>query len=126
MLSRSAQVDISGCIGERVSTTGNFNIVRHTTVGSDGRTLFVFHRNIMDGSAVGVATGTVYQASGHFQVIFVTPPSDVEVFTVVITLILTNTSGTGPSFSAHGLQHITVSASGDVTSNIDDFRIECQ
>ena len=126
VLSESAQIDISHCLGERVSTTGGtFNVVRHTTVGLDGKTLFVFHRNIMDGNALGVTTGTAYQASGHLQVISVTAPSDVTVFTAVIALTFTSINGTSPSFIAHGLEHITITAAGDLTSNVDSFSIEC-
>ena len=126
-LSASAQTDISGCIGERVRvTSGTFNVVRHTTTGSDGRTLFVFHRNIMDGSAVGVVTGTAYQASGHLQVISVTPPSGVTVFTYDITLEFIRAAGSGPSFVAHGLEHVTITAAGDLTSYVDTFSISCQ
>ena len=123
-LSSSAQTDIAACIGERVTvTSGYFNVVRHITRDADGRILFVFHRNVIDGTAVGVVTGTVYHSTGHLQVISVTPPSTSQVFTFELTLRFVSAGGVG--FSAHALEHVTITPDGDLTSSIDTFEIRC-
>jgi hypothetical protein len=119
VLSPSAQTDIAACIGEHVTvTSGVFNVVRRITP-----TQFVFHRNVIDGSATGVVTGTVYQATGHLQVISIAPPSASEVFTFDLTLRLVNAAGVG--FRAHALEHVTITPDGDLTSSVDNFEIRC-
>ncbi len=117
-VSSSAQADIAACIGEQVTVTGTFNVVRHIT-----QTQFVFHRNVIDGTATGVSTGTVYRATGHIQIIDVTPPSSSETFTYELTLSLVSAGGVG--FRAHALEHATVTPQGDLTSWVEIFEITC-
>lgn len=118
-LSSSAQTDIAACIGERVTvTSGSFNVVRNIT-----DTRFVFHRNVLDGAVAGVVTGTAYVATGHLQLISLAPPSSAQVFTFEVTLSLHSSEGL--AFSAHGLEHVTVTPDGSLTSSVDSFVIRC-
>ncbi len=120
VLSSSARTDIAACIGEAVTVTdGVFNVVRHITP-----TQFVFHRNVINGAVTGDVTGTAYKVTGHLQVISMTPPSQSEVFTFEVTLNVFDLAGT-VRFSAHILEHVTITPQGDLTSLVDTFVISC-
>ena len=71
-VSSSAQRDIRACVGETVTfSDGQFNVVR-LKVGDN----FVFHRNVMGGGGTGDTTGTIYNATGHIQIVNVPTSAD--------------------------------------------------
>ncbi len=121
VVSSSAQADIAACVGEQVTVTnGLFNVVTQITP-----TRFVFHRNVIDATATGALTGTQYRASGHLQLISATPPSGVVAFSFELTLTFVSVGPAGRSFSAHAVEHITITPDGVLTSWVEISEIRC-
>lgn len=120
-VSASAQRDIAACVGENVTfTDGQFNVVR-LTVGDH----FVFHRNVMGGGGTGDTTGTAYNATGHIQVVDVLTPAGGETFTFELTLNVVGVANAG-QFTAHALEHLTITPAGDLTSDVEIVGIRCK
>jgi len=120
-VSAQAKADIAACVGENVVFTGGeFNVVIHQTA-----TLFVFHRNVIAGVGIGAVTGTVYRATGHLQSVDVLPPSGGEAFTFDLTLNVVGQGNAG-HFTAHGVEHLTFTPAGDLTSDVEIDGIRCQ
>ena len=121
IVSSSATAAIKACVGENVVFTGGkFNVVIQST-----ETLFVFHRNVIAGLGTGDVTGTVYHATGHIQAVDVLPPSGGEAFTYELTLNVVGEGNAG-QFTAHAVQHLTVTPQGDLSSTVEIFAIRCR
>ena len=120
-VSAQAQADIAACVGERVAFTGGeFNIVIQLTP-----TVFTFHRNVVGGVGIGQTTGTLYHATGHLQITDVVVPSGGETFTSELTLNVVGTGDAG-QFTAHAVEHLTITPEGDVVSDVEIDTIRCQ
>ena len=116
VLSSSAQSDIAGCVGETVTVTGGqFNVVRAPDV-------FMSHRNIINGLAVGNLTDSVYRLSGHRQVIDHLIGASGQTFTFIVQLSATSATA---SFRAQGREHVTFTPTGDLASYTSNFSINC-
>ena len=120
-VSPDAKAAIEACVGENVVFTGGqFNVVIQST-----NTLFVFHRNVIAGLGTGDATGTIYHATGHLQVVDVQPPSGGEAFTFELTLNVVGEGNTG-HFTAHAVEHLTFTPQGNLRSTVEIFAIRCR
>jgi hypothetical protein len=120
LVNAQAASDIRACVGETVSfTDGQFNVV--TTSTDKG---FVFHRNVMGGGGVGDTTGTAYRATGHIQSVDVLTSGLGETFTFELTLNVVGTANAG-HFTAHALEHLTFTPSGDLSSIVEIDAIRC-
>lgn len=116
VLSASAQTDIKRCVGENVTVTqGEFNRIFAPDV-------YMSHRNIIDGLAVGNLTGDVYRVSGHRQVVDHLIGADGEVYTFVLRLSVASDHA---SFLAQGHLHLTYTPTGDLASYSDTLAITC-
>ena len=115
-----AKADIAACVGENVVFTGGeFNVVIHQTA-----TVFAFHRNVIAGLGTGSVTGTTYHATGHLQSVDVLPSSGGESFTFELTLNVVGEGNAG-HFTAHALEHLTFTPTGDLTSDVEIDGIRC-
>ena len=115
-LSASAQTDIKRCVGENVTVTqGEFNRIFAPDV-------FMLHRNIIDGLAVGNRTGDVYRVSGHLQFVNHVIGADGEVRTFVLRLSVASDHA---SFLAQGHLHFNYTPTGDLASYSDTLAITC-
>ena len=119
-VSASAELAIKACVGETVTfTDGSFNVVRLATANH-----WVFHRNVMGGGGTGDTTGTAYQATGHIQAVDVLTPAGGETFTYELTLNVVGVANAG-QFTAHALEHLTITPAGDLVSEVEIFGIRC-
>ena len=117
VLSPSAEVGIQSCVGETVTVTdGQFNVVYKPDT--------LFHRNIVDGLAVGDTTGSTYRLSGHIQAVDHLFGADGETYTFVVELNAFTAGGAG--FSAKGLFHVTFTTTGDLVAYSSRFTITCR
>ena len=120
-VSAQAQADIAACVGERVAFTGGeFNIVIQLTP-----TVFMFHRNVVGGVGIGQTTGTLYHATGHLQITDVVVPNGGVTFTSELTLNVVGTGDVG-HFTAHAVEHLTITPEGDVVSDVEMDMIRCK
>ncbi len=125
VVSSAGRADIAACVGESVNfTDGQFNVVRHITQSEDGRTLFIFRRNVMHGVGIGAATGTTYHATGHLESFAVTPSSEATILTFQVVLNVVAEGGDA-HFTAHFLEHVTVTPEGELTAVIEFGGIRC-
>ena len=122
-VSAQAKADIAACTGENVAfTAGEFNVViQQSGDGSHS----VFHRNVIDASGTGSATGTTYRATGHLQAVDNLVPSGGESFTFDLTLNVVGTGG-GAHFTAHAVEHLTFTPDGTLTSDVEIDTIDCR
>ena len=121
-VSAAAKADIAACVGEQVVfTDGLFNVVFHRS--ADG-THFVFHRNVIDGVGIGTVTGTTYRATGHIQAVDNLLLSGGETFTFELTLNVVGAGGAA-HFTAHAVEHLTITPDGDLVSDVEIDGIRC-
>jgi hypothetical protein len=113
------------CTGEQVSGTVSLKGQLHITEDSSGG----FHLRIHEtfrGKAVGETSGTKYVGPQTDHESFHDNGSTPE-FTDTFTLNFRFLSaGSSDNIISHALFHITVNASGEVTSFVDNFTEECR
>lgn len=121
----SAKVAIEACVGETVTFAGNARVVAHRTILPDGSTsLDLLHFNAQGAVAVGGSTGAAYHLVGGDSNPIVFSPSGGLTATFVANLSVIS-PGAAPNFTAHILQHISITPAGDLTSLVDVLSIQC-
>jgi len=123
----------AGGAGEVVEGGGNLQILMHVTMKGD-RVTVKQQFNPQGITATGQTTGDTYQVTGVDQVTFVgifppAPPGDPQIgpisntFTSNFRII---GPGPGNNFLGHITFHTTVNANGDVTTEVDNFSVDCK
>lgn len=105
-------------------TSGNFQIVMHTTADANGGLHFAFEGNASNVAGVG-DTGTKYRASGGFWGAFNATAGGTTESTFVDVINLTS-QGSGDNFQLMITSHFTVTPDGTVTAVVDNFRVVCR
>jgi len=122
----SAIVAIGACVGEGVTFSGTANVVIHQTILPDGSTsLDLVEVHPQGAVATGASTGAAYRLAGGDSSPIILGPSGTLAATFAANLLVIGPGSAG-SFTAHILQHITVTPAGEVTSFIDVFSIDCR
>lgn len=115
---------IQACVGEPVGLQGTSLMVADDTYLPDGSLLLsMIHFNGQGAVAVGLTTGTVYRIVGADTTDIVFAPGTLAA-SFEATLMAIGPGGAN-SFMAHILQHVTVTPTGEITSEIDVFDISC-
>lgn len=115
---------IQACVGEAVALQGTSLMVADDTYLPDGSlVLSMIHFNGQGAVAVGLTTGTVYRIVGADTTDIVFAPGTLAA-SFEATLMAIG-PGAANSFTAHILQHLTVTPNGEITSEIDVFSISC-
>ena len=115
----------NGGAGELVHVTGSIHRVFTTVVNANGGVMVRARFQIQGTKGVGLTTGDRYQASGVTQTTEHLAGQLPIVFALIHNLRLV---GPGPdnNLLAHQVVHVTISANGVVTSNVDKFDITCR
>jgi hypothetical protein len=119
-------VGLNPCSGEEVAIEGVFHDVVRAGVGAEdaaGGSHFVIHQNVHL-SGVGLTTGARYELDNSTNVSGYSSTGTTEVTTVQPFTFVGQ--GTVPNFTFFVHQHITITPSGDVTSQIDVTTGGCQ
>jgi hypothetical protein len=124
-LSESLAVSyVDDCTGEVVSGTiagtGHIDIV----TGADGRTLFSDHE-IFRGKLVGATTGTVYVSNAQIESTSVSGGGGASSSTLVNSSHLL-ARGTADNIDLTFVEHVTVDANGNVTSDVVVDHFACR
>jgi hypothetical protein len=113
----------NGGLGEDVSLSGDIHSVFHVTLDGLGGAHVVVIHNPQGVSGVGLTTGATYQGVGTHQDEF-NARVGVEETTVTTGMLIGQ--GPGNNLLTHDVFHITVLASGVVTSFHDYLSVECR
>lgn len=111
------------CVPELVQYQGRLHVQRRVTDDGDGGFHFGQHLNwVLDG--VGLSTGAKYQVNSTRNTSSnIRPPFPVT-FTSVQPIQVIG-QGRVPNYVIHVLQHVTVNANGEVTSEKFEFDDKC-
>ena len=121
----AAQSFIQACVGEAVSFQGTSLMVAHDTYLPDGSLLLsMIHFNGQGPVAVGSTTGTVYRIVGADTNDIVLGPGALAASFEANLLAIG--PGSANNFTAHILQHITITPDGEFTSEIEVFSVSCR
>lgn len=106
--------------GEMVSGDIILHAVIHTT--KEGRVTRV-HVNVQGGTLTGESTGTVYQASGRNSYVFDNPEG---AYTQTSVNEFHYVGQGGVRYRIFTTNHTTLNANGELTSRVDNVRVDCQ
>lgn len=115
----------NGGSGEMVSLTGTLHVTSQVTISAN-TVHYAAHYQPMGVSGYGGLTGDKYQATG------VTSFSDtfhVDGFPYTATYMNNFRiigQGPGNNYLVHGNYHVTINAKGDLTTQVDNFSVECK
>jgi hypothetical protein len=122
----SGRAAIEACVGEAVDLSGVALLSIHQTTLLDGSVLLDrLHVNPQGAVAIGTSTGVSYRLVGGDSNEVVTAPAGGLSATFEASLRAIGPGGAN-SFTAHILQHITVTPAGSVTALIDVFAVDCR
>jgi hypothetical protein len=122
----SGKAAIQACVGETVTFAGDAMLVAHQTILPDGSvSLDLLHFSAQGAIAIGATTGTVYRLGGGDSNPIIMPPSGLLTATFVANLPVIGPGGAA-NFTAHILQHITITPNGDITALVDIFDATCR
>lgn len=112
------------CNGEPIEVTSTEKLIVRRTDDGAGGFLFGFSQTF-SGTAVGLTSGREYQFQQTFQFSEHARPPFPETFTFNnrAELIALDTGAENLLF--HVLTHVTVEATGDISSAVDEFRVVC-
>lgn len=115
----------AGCTEEPIQFTGTLHIVMHFTTSASGRSLSHLSFNDLNFAGVGLETGAKYRRTGA--------TTQTEQVDGPLPIVVTITDafnfigqGSAPNLLIHTTFHVTVNANGEVTAEIDDFRLDCK
>ncbi|HEU4564074.1 MAG TPA: hypothetical protein VFS05_05485 [Gemmatimonadaceae bacterium] len=116
----------AGGAGELVALEGNLHVLLHTTTSSTGNVSVKTHAQPQGISGTGLTTGVKYQATGVTQDHTTSGSGGLPfTFTYVNNFRIIG-QGPGNNLLVHENVHVTVNANGDVTTEVDNFSIECR
>ncbi len=122
----SGKAAIVACVGESITFGGDARVVATQTILPDGSmVLDRLHINPQGATATGNSSGIVYRLVGADNTEAVTAPSGGVTVTFSANLIVIG-PGASKNFTAHILQHITITPTGAITSFIDVFDVDCK
>ncbi len=122
----SGKAAIQACVGETVAFAGDAVAVLHQTILPDGSvSLDLLRFGARGAVAIGATTGTVYRLAGGDANPVVLPPSGSLTATFVANLLVIG-PGDAASFTAHILQHITMTPGGGITALVDILDATCR
>jgi hypothetical protein len=112
-------------VGELAVSSGVVKNVSHLTIHPDGAFTLVAQSNPQGVSLVGVSTGHTYRGTGAIQYVF---RSDVPLPVVTTYVMNFGVIGPGPgnNFRLRMRMHLTIAATGLVTSNIESITADCR
>jgi hypothetical protein len=109
--------------GELVVLTGTLHVLTHVTTDAQGGLHVKQHFQPQGISGTGLTTGDTYHGTGVTQTAFNatagTEQTSINNFRII---------GQGPdnNYLVHATFHVTVTPSGDVTTIVDNFSVECR
>jgi hypothetical protein len=109
--------------GERVVLTGTLHVLTHVTIDDQGGLHVQQHFQPQGVSGTGLTTGDDYRGAGvtrtEFNAAAAFELTSINNFRII---------GEGPdnNFLVHSNFHLTVTPSGDVTTVVDNFSVECR
>ena len=114
----------NGGAGEDVQLSGTLHIVDHVTLSENGVHAKI-HFQPQGISGVGLTTGDSYQATGVTQEQFSSNLGATFTTTFVNNFKII---GAGPdnNFLLHENVHVTIAPDGTVTTEVDNFSVECR
>lgn len=119
----SIPVDIP-CAGETVTLEGKLHVLSHVTINGNNL-MSISHFQPQGISGVGSISGDKYRGTGVTQEIFKGSLINNQFTFSFINNFRIIGQGTGNNYVVHELIHITVNANGTTSSNVDNFRVEC-
>ena len=114
-----------GGAGEEVLLSGNLHIVTHLAVNGN-RFVFKDHFQPQGISGVGLTTGDKYQATGVTQDRFSGSFVNGQFSETFVNNFRIIGEGPGNNFLVHETFHVTITANGLVTVEVDRFTTSCK
>lgn len=117
------------CTGEDVLVSGSLHTVGQVVQDAHGGFHISGHYNFEGISGVGLSTGTIYHWTGgarinvHYGCGDLCSPPFEETSGSDFQLI---GQGSTPDEQVHALTHITVNANGELTADVQEFRMTCR
>lgn len=114
----------AGGAGEYVYLSGSLHILSHVTLDPTGGYHFESHFSPQGVSGYGETSGDKYQATGVTRDggSFMGFPYE---YTYVNNFRIIG-QGAGNNYLVHETFHITLNANGELTAEVDNFRVECK
>jgi hypothetical protein len=117
------------CTGEDVLVSGSLHTVGQAVQDAHGGFHINGHITLQGISGVGLSTGTTYHWTGGARInvhygcgVDCSPPYE-QTSGSNFQLI---GQGSAPDEQVHALTHITVNANGELTANVQEFRMTCR
>jgi hypothetical protein len=110
--------------GETITLSGNLRVISTTQPLGDGGYLVAAHFQ-PQGIRGTSASGAMYRATGLTRDLTVLAPSGGSTFTYINRFHIVGTAG-APTYSVTETLHLTVTASGQVTAQVDHFNVACR
>lgn len=111
--------------GEFVDMEGPLHHLSHVTIKGDHLTLKT-HDQPQGISGYGQTTGDKYQGTGVTQQTWNWNGVSYPFTTTFVNNFRIIGQGPGNNLLLHNNQHVTINANGDVTTVVDNFRVECK
>lgn len=110
--------------GEVVTFSGELHILVHSV--SNGNTIRVSeHFQPVNLSGVGADTGDIYRATGVTMDSLKTSSAGAQVFDFVNNFRLIG-QGPGNNLLVHSVNHVTIDANGNITSDVTNSSVDCK
>ena len=115
----------NGGSGEYVQLIGDLHVMSLVTFDKNGGLHLVSLYQPMGVTGYGDVTGDKYQATGVTRDNLNIQPAEYPYESTYVNNFRIIGAGPGNNFTVHENVHVTVSASGEVTTEVDNFRVEC-
>lgn len=109
--------------GEVVALTGTLHMLVRVTLDPLGGVHMGMHSQMQGVSGFGMATGTLYRASGVTQDKFNDNAGLEQTFLHNLRVV---GRGSGNNFFVHELVHVTVNSNFEVTATVDNLVTDCK
>ena len=116
----------AGGAGEIVDLSGPLHVLFHITVDNNGGVHIKTHAQPQGVRGVGQTTGDQYQGTGVTQDHFNVGSDGLPVTFTFVNNFRIIGQGPGNNSLVHETFHVTVNANGELTADVDNFRVECK
>lgn len=117
---------VNPCTDEAFTITdGTFQLVTNATFDADGGLHLAVRGSAQGVVAVGATSGDMYRLAGDFWTEQTIRDASYPLTVQLVEVHHVLSAGPAPNLLVHVVRHLTVTAAGDVTANIDSVRAEC-
>jgi hypothetical protein len=115
----------NGGAGESVVLSGSLHVLATATINGNNVSSST-HTQPQGVSGLGLTTGDKYRATGVTRYDTNFDNVDFPIVTTYVNNFRIIGQGPGNNFTVHQTIHMTINANGDVTADVDNYKIDCK